>query len=63
MVKYWLIKNIDKKKRPVSAVSDNSEIRNAHIVKISINTKIQFKLLYNKKSGLVERNIAEQFKF
>ena len=58
-----IIKNLDKKKRPVSAVSDNTEIRNAHIVKISINTKIQFRLLYNKKSGLVERNIAEQFKF
>jgi NAD+ kinase len=58
-----IIKNLDKKKRPVSAVSDNTEIRNAHIIKISINTKIQFKLLYNKKSGLVERNIAEQFKF
>ena len=42
---------------------DNTEIRNAHIIKISINTKIQFRLLYNKKSGLVERNIAEQFKF
>ena len=58
-----IIKNLDKKKRPVSAVSDNTEIRNAHIIKIGINTKIQFKLLYNKKSGLVERNIAEQFKF
>ena len=58
-----IIKNLDKKKRPVSAVSDNTEIRNAHIIKISINTKIQFRLLYNKKSGLVERNIAEQFKF
>jgi len=43
-----LIKNLDSKKRPVSAVADNNEIRDARIVKISINNKIKFKLLYNK---------------
>ena len=58
-----IIKNLDSKKRPVSAVADNNEIRNAVIIKISINWKIQFKLLYNKKFGLQERNLAEQFKF
>ena len=35
-----IIKNLDSKKRPVSAVADNTEIRNAIIVKIEINTKI-----------------------
>ena len=58
-----VIKNLDSKKRPVSAVADNNEIKNALIVKISVNWKIQFKLLYNKKFGLQERNLAEQFKF
>ena len=57
-----LIKNLDSKKRPVSAVADNNEIRDARIVKISINNKIKFKLLYNKKFGLKERNLVEQSK-
>ena len=57
-----IIKNLDSKKRPVSAVADNNEIRDARIVKISINNKIKFKLLYNKKFGLKERNLVEQSK-
>lgn len=51
------------KKRPVSAVADNTEIRNATLIRISVNQSIGFKLLYNKKFGLQERNLAEQFKF
>ena len=58
-----IIKNLDSKKRPVSAVADNTEIRNATLIKISVNQSIGFKLLYNKKFGLQERNLAEQFKF
>ena len=58
-----IIKNLDPKKRPVSAVADNTEIRNATLIKISVNQSIGFKLLYNKKFGLQERNLAEQFKF
>ena len=58
-----VIKNIDYKKRPVSAVADNTEVRDATITKININQSIKFKLLYNKKFGLQERNLAEQFKF
>ena len=58
-----VIKNLDPKKRPVSAVADNTEIRNAIVIKIAVNQKIGFKLLYNKKFGLQERNVAEQFKF
>jgi len=57
------IRNLDPKKRPVSAVADNSEIRNVSSVKIYVNQAIGFKLLYNKKFGLQERNLAEQFKF
>jgi NAD+ kinase len=58
-----VIRNLDPKKRPVSAVADNTEIRNAILIKISVNQEIGFKLLYNKKFGLQERNLAEQFKF
>jgi len=43
-----IIKNLDPKKRPVSAVADNTEIRNATLIKISVNQSIGFKLLYNK---------------
>jgi NAD+ kinase len=57
------IKNLDPKKRPVSAVADNTEIRDVANVRIYINQSIGFKLLYNKKFGLQERNLAEQFKF
>ena len=58
-----VVMNLDPKKRPVSAVADNTEIRNVTNVKIYINQSIGFKLLYNKKFGLQERNLAEQFKF
>ena len=57
-----IIKNLDFKKRPVSAVADNNEIRDARVIKISINKQIKFKLLYNKKFGLKERNLVEQSK-
>ncbi len=57
------IKNLDTKKRPVSAVADNIEVRNIKSVNIQLSKKIKFKILYNKKFGLKERNIAEQFKF
>jgi len=58
-----IIKNLDTKKRPVSAVADNVEIKNIKSVEIKLNKKRKFILLYNKKYGLKERNLAEQFKF
>ena len=57
------IENLDLKKRPVSAVADNTEVRNASIIKIKIKKNIVFKVLYNKKFGLKEKNLAEHFKF
>lgn len=57
------IENLDVKKRPVSAVADNTEVRNASVVKIRIKKNSFFKVLYNKKFGLKEKNLAEQFKF
>ncbi len=57
------IKNLDFKKRPVSVVADNIEFRDVSNVNIYLNKNKTFKLLYDKKYGLKERNLAEQFKF
>ena len=57
-----IIKNLDLKKRPVSAVADNIEVKNIKSVEIKLNKNKKFILLYNKKFGLKERNLAEQFK-
>lgn len=57
------IKNLDFKKRPVSVVADNIEFRDVLNVNIYLNKNKTFKLLYDKKYGLKERNLAEQFKF
>ncbi|OUV86847.1 MAG: NAD kinase [Pelagibacteraceae bacterium TMED136] len=57
------IKNLETKKRPVSAVADNVEIKNIKSVEIKLNKNKKFILLYDKKFGLKERNLAEQFKF
>ena len=57
------IKNLDFKKRPVSVVADNVEFRHVLNVNIYLNKNKTFRLLYDKKFGLKERNLAEQFKF
>ena len=46
------IKNLDPKKRPVSAVADNFEVRNINRVIVRVQNKIKFNLLYDKKSSL-----------
>ena len=43
-----VIKNLNPSKRPVSAVADNLEVRNAKLIMIKINNKIKFNLLYDK---------------
>ena len=58
-----IIKNLDSKKRPVNAVADNIEVKHIKTVEIKLNKNKKFILLYNKKFGLKERNLAEQFKF
>ena len=42
------IKNLNINKRPISAVADNIEVRNAKTIKVKINKRIKFKLLYDK---------------
>jgi len=48
------------KKRPVSVVADNHEVRNVKEVKISINKKIKFNLLYDSNNSLNKKITIEQ---
>lgn len=54
------IKNLDINKRPISAVADNFEVRNAKVIKIEKNKKISFNLLYNKNNSLHKKIKIEQ---
>ena len=54
------ITNLDTKKRPVSVVADNVEFRNIKSVKIFVNRKIKFNLLYDSKSSLNKKIKIEQ---
>ena len=55
-----LIKNLDVNKRPISAVADNFEVRNAKIVIIQVNKKISFELLYDMNNSLYKKIKIEQ---
>ena len=55
-----LIKNLDANKRPISAVADNFEVRNAKIAMIQVNKKISFELLYDKNNSLYKKIKIEQ---
>jgi len=55
-----IIKNLDVNKRPISAVADNFEVRNAKIISIKANKKIKFNLLYNKNNSLYKKIKIEQ---
>ena len=54
------INNLNTKKRPVSVVADNVEFRNIKNVKIYINRKIKFNLLYDSKNSLNKKIKIEQ---
>ena len=54
------IKNLDCNKRPISAVADNFEVRNAKTITIQSNKKIFFDLLYDKKNSLYKKIKIEQ---
>ena len=56
------INNLDSKKRPVSAVADNIECRNVKKITVKVNKKIQFNLLYDKKSSLHKKIKLEQLR-
>ena len=55
-----IIKNLDLLKRPISAVADNFEVRNAKLISIQANKKIYFNLLYNKNNSLYKKIKIEQ---
>ena len=57
-----LIKNLNFSKRPISAVADNIEIRNAKSISIKMNHKIKFKLLYDRNRSLQNKIKVEQLK-
>jgi len=56
------IKNLNPKKRPISAVADNIEVRNAKNVIIKTNKKIKFNLLYDKNRSLQKKIKIEQLR-
>ena len=55
-----IIKNLDCNKRPISAVADNFEVRNAKIITIQSNKKIIFELLYDNNNSLYKKIKIEQ---
>ena len=57
-----IIKNLNSLKRPISAVADNIEVRNAKIITIKTNQKIKFNLLYDQNRGLQKKIKIEQLR-
>ena len=57
-----VIKNINPKKRPISAVADNIEVRNAKYITIKTNKKIKFNLLYDSNRSLQKKIKIEQIR-
>jgi len=57
-----IIKNLNPKKRPISAVADNFEVRNVKFVSIKTNNKIKFNLLYDKNRSLQKKIKIEQIR-
>ena len=50
------------KKRPISAVADKVEVRNAVEIRINENKKIIFNLLYNKNKSIEKKIKIEQLR-
>ncbi len=57
-----IITNLNPLKRPISAVADNLEVRNAKSITIKINSKIKFNLLYDKNRSLQKKIKIEQIR-
>jgi len=57
-----VINNLNPSKRPISAVADNLEVRNAKTILIKINNKIKFNLLYDKNRSLQKKIKIEQLR-
>ena len=57
-----IIKNLNPKKRPISAVADNIEVRNAKNIIVKTNQKIKFNLMYDKNRSLQKKIKIEQLR-
>ena len=57
-----IITNLDPSKRPISAVADNLEVRNAKSIAVKTNNKIKFNLLYDKNRSLQKKIKIEQLR-
>lgn len=57
-----IITNLDPSKRPISAVADNLEVRNAKSIIVKTNNKIKFNLLYDKNRSLQKKIKIEQIR-
>ena len=57
-----LITNLNPFKRPISAVADNLEVRNAKSITIKTNNKIKFNLMYDKNQSLQKKIKIEQLR-
>ena len=57
-----IIKNLNPDKRPISAVADNIEVRNARNIIVKTNKKIKFNLLYDKNRSLQKKIKIEQLR-
>ena len=56
------ITNLNPSKRPISAVADNLEVRNAKTIIVKTNNKIKFNLLYDKNRSLQKKIKIEQIR-
>ena len=56
------INNLQSKKRPISAVADNHEIRNIKKIEVRVNKKIKINLLFDRGSSLIKKIREEQKK-
>ena len=56
------ITNLNSSKRPISAVADNLEVRNAKSISVKTNHKIKFNLLYDKNRSLQKKIKIEQLR-
>ena len=57
-----IITNLNTSKRPISAVADNLEVRNAKSITIKTSNKIRFNLLYDKNRSLQKKIKIEQLR-
>ena len=56
------IRNLNINKRPISAVADNIEVRNAKSIIVKTNRKIKFNLLYDSNRSLQKKIKIEQLR-